>query len=394
MNPFKKVPQYDPDELFQTALERSRKALPEWRGRRDPVRISKRYAKARIESLYDFLAHRFRKIVTEFPNLDELHPFYREMLLMFFDEDEIKKALGGLRGLARVLDKIKVDLIRRLKVAASKKEVYEIRREALGRARDVMKKARRYLELLNRVTRYMSRLPNYIPDLPAVVIAGPPNVGKSSIANAISSAKSEVARYPFTTRETIFGHMKAGAMTIQVIDTPGLLERTHFDELTEIERRAIAAIRGAEGILLFVFDASDESYPPEEQIRIFENMIRLYRGNKRVIAAINKIDIANEENLKKLEEYLREKGIPYVKVSALTGEGLKDLKKLLLESSLYSYDSSEKQKDHKADKPTSTNGVEQNEEYKESGEERDEKPAAVRAFFSYKGHVKVIEESR
>ncbi len=339
MNPFKKVPVYDPDELFNTAIERSRKALPERRGRRNPVRISMWYAKARVESLYDFLANRFRKIVLEFPNIDELHPFYREMLEMFYDPNEIKRSLGGLRGLARVLDKIKIELIRRLKVAEDKKTIYAIRREALGRARDVMKKARKYIEYLNEVTLYMRRLPNYIPDLPAVVIAGPPNVGKSSIANALSTAKSEVARYPFTTRDTIFGHMKIAGKTIQVIDTPGLLERTTFEDLTEIERKAIAAIRGAEGVLLFVFDASEENYPPEEQIRIFESMRKLYAGNKSVIAVINKIDIASEEYLRKIEEYLKREGIPYAKVSALTGEGLEELKKLIrstLKSTFYS----------------------------------------------------------
>lgn len=114
------------------------------------------------------------------------------------------------------------------------------------------------------------------------VIAGRPNVGKSSILNALSRTdRAIVTDIPGTTRDTIEEYVNIGGVALRLIDTAGIRESENSVEKIGIEK-AKENIENAD-LCLFVLDASQE--PSCEDMEIFE-----YTRGGNVIIILNKTD--------------------------------------------------------------------------------------------------------
>jgi tRNA modification GTPase len=114
------------------------------------------------------------------------------------------------------------------------------------------------------------------------VIAGRPNVGKSSLLNAISrSERAIVTDIPGTTRDTVEEYVNVKGLTLRLIDTAGIRESENSVEKIGIEK-AKESLTKAE-LCLFVVDASQGLL--EDDFRIFE-----YTKGKTVIVILNKTD--------------------------------------------------------------------------------------------------------
>ena len=126
-----------------------------------------------------------------------------------------------------------------------------------------------------------------------VVIVGPPNSGKSSLLNALTNARAEVASYPFTTKIPQPAMMPYENILIQLIDTPPLTKESSPSWLKAILKEADA--------LLAVFDLSKENIAKD--VKDFKEILDNWKlGDKKIIFLGNKIDLeAGRENLKKLE---------------------------------------------------------------------------------------------
>ena len=61
------------------------------------------------------------------------------------------------------------------------------------------------------------------PNVPTLICVGAPNVGKSSIVRCVSSSKTKVQMYRFTTRKLTMGHAEVDGFMCQVTDSPGML---------------------------------------------------------------------------------------------------------------------------------------------------------------------------
>ena len=121
------------------------------------------------------------------------------------------------------------------------------------------------LEFLRDARSVLRKLPAVDPETPLVAMAGAPNVGKSSLGRAISTGRPVVREYPFTTKSVSLGHITARYQTIQVLDTPGLLDRPDA-ERNNIEKQGLAALEHLAPAIVFVTDASGTSgYPLEVQ---------------------------------------------------------------------------------------------------------------------------------
>jgi nucleolar GTP-binding protein len=172
------------------------------------------------------------------------------------------------------------------------------------------------LRFLNDARNKLRDLPD-IKDEPTVVVAGYPNVGKSSFVARVSSAKPEIARYPFTTKGVLIGHFTRKKNRYQVIDTPGLLDRP-LDERNEIELQAISALRYVGEVLLFIVDPSEEcGFTMAEQEKLLDEV--RHTVNIPVIVVANKIDVAHVETKADMQ------------MSTLTGEGVATVKDRLVE---------------------------------------------------------------
>ena len=161
-----------------------------------------------------------------------------------------------------------------------------------------------------------------------VGLVGKPNAGKSTLVSRCSAAKPKIADYPFTTLEPVLGIVDLpGYRRFVIADIPGLIEGAHegtglgFEFLKHIERtRVLVHI-----IDIYPSDGSD----PAETYHTIRNELEKYSkelAKKTEIIVANKIDLDDGTIVKELENKLGQKVHP---ISAVTGEGVRDLSELL-----------------------------------------------------------------
>lgn len=150
-----------------------------------------------------------------------------------------------------------------------------------------------------------------------VVLAGEPNVGKSSLMNALFGEKiAIVSNIAGTTRDSIRDNLQLDGIPISVTDTAGLRCTNDVIERLGIER-TLAAIESS-NVILDILDVRH----PESVLKNFSPSISL--ADKNVITVLNKTDL-----LKAPASFLSTTN-HCVNVSATTGEGLPELKKAIL----------------------------------------------------------------
>ncbi len=254
------------------------------------------------------------------PFLGEMHPFHRDLLALIVEEKDYKHSLAKVGKAYKAIRAIARDAIAAIKVAEDKRGVARARRMFLGRIRDLLDDLSSDLDLLRNVTRFLRSLPTIDPELPTIIVAGAPNVGKSSFVRCVSSAEPEVAEYPFTTRRIHVGHIDYMGIRVQVVDTPGLLDRP-LDELNEAERQAVVALRHIRHAAVFLIDPTHHSgYTLDEQLRVLDTVRSIFGGTLEVV--INKADIADPEQLAEVEAAL---GRALPRVSSLHCAGTREV---------------------------------------------------------------------
>ena len=160
-----------------------------------------------------------------------------------------------------------------------------------------------------------------------VGLVGFPNAGKSTLLSAISAAKPKIADYPFTTMEPSLGIVSyRDGKSFVMADIPGIIEGASEGKglglrfLRHIERNAV---------LLYMIPADTEDI--KEAYNILRHELHEFNpelSDKSRVLAITKCDMLDEE----LKDMLRQElpdGIPTVFISAVTGEGIQELKDLL-----------------------------------------------------------------
>jgi GTP-binding protein len=164
-----------------------------------------------------------------------------------------------------------------------------------------------------------------------VGLVGFPNAGKSTLISRLSAAKPEIAAYPFTTKEPVLGVVtmdEYGNETFIMADIPGLIEGASEGHglgttfLRHVERTRV---------LLHLIDLSEfNEHRPVEAYEIIQNELASYSGElveKPQIVVATKADSAQDgTRWEELEAFCRERELPLYKISAITGEGLTELK--------------------------------------------------------------------
>ncbi len=165
-----------------------------------------------------------------------------------------------------------------------------------------------------------------------VGLVGYPNAGKSTLISRISAARPKIANYPFTTLEPQLGVVVAGEppddVSFVVADIPGLIEGasegaglgTQF--LRHIERTRFLVH------LVDVSDFSGRPDPVQDYEVITHELANFGAGldTKPTIVVASKMDIANKGKLAKLKRYCKRKKLELCPISAVTGEGIEELK--------------------------------------------------------------------
>ncbi|CAN1200122.1 Nucleolar GTP-binding protein 1 [Linum perenne] len=272
--------------------------------RQTPTVVHKGYAITRLRQFYmrkvKYTQTNFHEklstIVDDFPRLDDIHPFYGDLLHVLYNKDHYKLALGQINTGRNLISRIAKDYVKLLKYGDSLYRCKSLKVAALGRMCTVIKRIGPSLAYLEQVRQHMARLPSIDPNTRTVLICGYPNVGKSSFMNKITRADVDVQSYAFTTKSLFVGHTDYKYLRYQVIDTPGILDRP-FEDRNIIEMCSITALAHLRAAVLFFLDLSGScGYSIAQQAALFHSIKSLFM-NKPLTIVCNKADLQTLEGL-------------------------------------------------------------------------------------------------
>lgn len=288
-------------------LDRSfRRAASRMKLKKNKDRANEEFVRAVSQAIHDRLV----RVMQSFPDFDSVPAFYRDIVDIMWGIGKVRKALGSVGWAARWARTHGPGL-----AYQTRKSEFpaRIRKRAVARLASVVHQVEDDLVFLNEVRNILRTLP-HVSDEFTVVVAGYPNVGKSSFIRLVSSATPEVAAYPFTTKGIIVGHRVIDRERVQFIDTPGVLDRP-AEERSAIERQALTAMVNLASVILVILDASEQcGYPLEDQFRLLHEIEEMV--SVPVVPVVNKADIAYFDG--------------YINMSTETGEGVTEVLEHLL----------------------------------------------------------------
>ncbi|KAJ3037789.1 Nucleolar GTP-binding protein 1 [Rhizophlyctis rosea] len=306
--------------------------------RKTPTVIHAHYQITRIRQFYmrkvkfaqDCFDERLNQILTDFPKLDEIHPFYSDLMNVLYDRDHYKLALGQISTAKHLIDNVAKDYARLLKFGDSLFRCKQLKKAALGRMATIMKRQKDSLAYLEQVRQHLARLPSIDPNTRTLLVCGYPNVGKSSFMNKLTRAEVEVQPYAFTTKSLFVGHMDYKYLRWQVIDTPGILDHP-LEQRNTIEMQSITALAHLRACIMFFIDLSEQcGYSIADQIKLYHSIKPLF-ANKPTMLVVNKIDVMRPEDLgpnekAMIDAIVGKDGVEMAQLSCYTEEGVMDVR--------------------------------------------------------------------
>ncbi|EGR28712.1 hypothetical protein IMG5_170120 [Ichthyophthirius multifiliis] len=314
--------------------------------RKTPTVVHPGYAIGRIRGFYmrkikftqESVHDKFNDILTGFPKLDDIHPFFSDLINVLYDKDHYKLALGHIHSCMNLVDNVCKDYVRLIKYADSLYRCKQLKKACFGRICTIIKKLNSSLNYLEEVRKHLARLPSINPFERTILITGYPNVGKSSFINSITSANVEVQSYPFTTQSLYVGHTDYEKVRWQVIDSPGILDHS-LEQRNTIEMQSITALAHLKACILFIIDISEQcGYSIQQQVKLFDSIKPLFK-NKPLCIVLSKIDLKTFNNLSiedqnLINDLVEKNNAQLVSMSCKTGENIQEVKTTACETLL------------------------------------------------------------
>jgi nucleolar GTP-binding protein len=257
-------------------------------------------------------------VVTGWPDFETVDPFYYELADAIVDVDALRESLGEVSWASRKTASLRDEY--QSKVHGSSPDVSrKHRKQAFARIADVVESVDDDLDRIREAHQDLRDLPDIRPDEPTIVVAGYPNVGKSTFVNHVTRARNETASYPFTTTGIGVGHLERDHIRYQLVDTPGLLDRPP-EERNEIERQAISAVEHlADCVLVFLDPSGECGYPLDAQRELRDDVTQ--RFDVPVMAIGTKADVSKDVDADYYMSVLEEQGVEDVVGAAVEAIG-------------------------------------------------------------------------
>jgi nucleolar GTP-binding protein len=252
-----------------------------------------------LQTASNILGDNLHNVVTSWPDFDHVAPFYYELADAILREefasedgvDELRQHLSELSWASQKTHDLGREYIGKL--PGDPEGARKIRKQGFARMGSVMNQVEDDLAAVGAARDALRNLPDIRPDDPTVVVAGYPNVGKSSFVNAVTNASIETAAYPFTTKAVEIGHFERDRVKWQLVDTPGLLDRP-ADERNEIEEQAVSALSHAGDVILFFLDPSGTcGYPLDDQRALRAEVAERF-GDVPLVTVGSKADLSED----------------------------------------------------------------------------------------------------
>ncbi len=295
------------EELVDKAFSRAARA-----GR---AKSGKEAQESMLQTASNILSDNLGNVVTSWPDFELIDPFYYELADATLADtdvdgvDRLRQHLSEVMWASRQTGKIKEEYHGRIRNTDTD-TARKLRKQAFARLADITEQVEDDLFAISEARDALKTLPDIRADEPAIVVAGYPNVGKSSFVNSVTNARNETAAYPYTTTRINVGHLERDRIRYQLVDTPGLLDRP-AEERNPIESQAVSALTHLADAVLVLLDASGEcGYPLDDQLELLSDIESTF--DAPVLAVCNKADRSTDVDA---DHYM----------SIETGEGVEDV---------------------------------------------------------------------
>src|SRR5690554_5344103 len=192
-----------------------------------------------------------------------------------------------------------------------------------------------FKELLNRIEFVLKRLidsfavGNVIKNGIPVAIVGEPNVGKSTLLNALlNEERAIVSDIAGTTRDTIEDELVIDGIGFRFIDTAGIRDTRDVVESIGIQK-TFEKIEQAQ-VVLFLVDSSQLTVDSTEKLKVEIEKIKNKYPQKPLVVVINKVDLLSESELNAIKSQLETLNLKLETISAKQKTGIEELKNTLL----------------------------------------------------------------
>ena len=291
------------DELIDIAFGRASKVMAVLPRALPPLTKARRREVARMKEAGQTFVEKLTKIVKEFPILNEIHPFYYELVDVTVGVGSLKKSLAALNWAANMISNLSSRNLDKVRWVANTRDAANLRRSAYGRMASVIFQIKKDLNFLKEASAKLRALPSIETKLITIVVAGYPNVGKSTFVKQVSTAKPKIDNYPFTTKEIILGHRETAFGRCQIIDTPGLLDRP-LSERNRLELQAIIALKHLAHTIIFIADPSETcGYPLNYQLNLYHEVSEGF-ADIPFVKVLNKVDLVDSGTIEKAKTAL------------------------------------------------------------------------------------------
>lgn len=290
----------EPKKLLDIAFSKGRKASENYPKQKTKFYSIKGKEISKIDVSGDYLEEVLMKAVVNFPSIKKLPLFYQDLFKLIIDKDKTAKALATITAVSKLVKKMRREKIIQLKELKFEKDSFsqakQISNQYFGRVSSLIKSLKEPIKTYNDSIKKLKELPSIKAEEEVYILAGFPNAGKSTLLSKITDAKPKIAAYPFTTKGLNVGTFFKKYLPIQIIDTPGLLDR-ELHKRNNIEKKAISAFQHLKGTIIFVVDPTQSI---KEQKQLFLELKKLF-SEKGFIIVINKTDVVTQEEIKQCE---------------------------------------------------------------------------------------------
>jgi nucleolar GTP-binding protein len=307
-----------PEEILDKGFSRGKKQADLMRSQKIPKHLKgKRIEERRVVTSCQVIKDKLKSILDAVPDIEELHPFYQDYIDITVGVDDMKQALGAVNWAYGIIAQLEKEYGAKIRKNPSENAT-AIQKQAYGRISSVINKIKKDLDFLDFAKQNLRNMPTIDFEATTIVIAGFPNVGKSTLLRQITGADPQVANYPFTTKGIQIGHTERHWKHIQIIDTPGLLDRPVL-EMNDIEMNAIVALEHLADAILFIFDASETcGFHLDNQYNLLKQIEKIF-AEIPVFYLFNKMDLIEDREY--LNEYIDNEENS-IFISAIEGEGI------------------------------------------------------------------------
>ena len=279
------------DKAIQRASKKAR-AMQTKNTTEDKFSKTKRIELVRVNIMSDIITDDLKDIYEKYPMVSALNPFYFELVKVTLDYGQLKKSLGAIKWAKKKISDFNRFFAAKIMKSSDMQQAHDHKKSFIGRISSILRQVKKDFLFLEDARMTMKNLPTVKTKLKTIAIAGFPNVGKTTLLNALTTSKAEIKNYAFTTKGINVGYAEEKNRRIQFIDTPGTLNR--FSKMNVPEKIAYLALKHLADAVIYVFDLTESSYPLKEQAALYREVIKL---EKPIVVYLAKLDVLEDDRL-------------------------------------------------------------------------------------------------